>query len=301
MKYMVFIVLLCYPVFMKIINTITHIPVGDRNLFRSYSYLFQLQTLLTSYGHDIKQTPYAVQGFERGDGCVYSLQLTVSGRGLLQYHGESYTINPGEIMLVKAPGDYIYYVGKDENWEFLYLTIAGDEALRIWDKIAAETGPVCRLPEHLLSGMQEIIQKADRLGPKGILTLSGLCYQFSMKFLEWVLLKPILKDEPYFIQLIEDYIVKNYHTAFDTQDICTHIGLSRFHLAREFKKHRGISITDCITRTRIDKSISLLADPLKTLDQIAAEVGYSNANYYCRVFKEYTGKSPGKFRKAFWQ
>ena len=49
---------------------------------------------------------------------------------------------------------------------------------------------------------------------------------------------------------------------------------------------------------RVDKARQLILDPRLSLKDIGAAVGYSDANYFTRVFKRLTGQTPSEYRVA---
>ena len=42
----------------------------------------------------------------------------------------------------------------------------------------------------------------------------------------------------------------------------------------------------------------LLADDIKSISDISAEVGFDNFSYFSTVFKKYTGITPGEYRRS---
>ena len=50
---------------------------------------------------------------------------------------------------------------------------------------------------------------------------------------------------------------------------------------------------------RVEKSIELLIKGDKKIKEISEQVGYPNANYFIKVFKEYKGITPGEFKKLY--
>jgi two-component system response regulator YesN len=80
------------------------------------------------------------------------------------------------------------------------------------------------------------------------------------------------------------------------QSLCDHTHLTPNYLCSVFKAHTGQTINGYITKYRIDKAQGLLSDPKLTVLQIAQLVGYSNSNYFAKVFRKVIGMNPTKYR-----
>ncbi|MCL2254551.1 MAG: helix-turn-helix transcriptional regulator [Lachnospiraceae bacterium] len=75
------------------------------------------------------------------------------------------------------------------------------------------------------------------------------------------------------------------------------IGFSKYHFARWFKQCAGISFTDFLARVRIEKAKVMLISTDNPVTEIAFESGFQSIATFNRVFKDYTGNSPKKYRK----
>ncbi len=62
------------------------------------------------------------------------------------------------------------------------------------------------------------------------------------------------------------------------------------------KKH-GLSLSQLITNSRVKEAKKLLLETQLNIQEIAAESGFANGNYFSRIFKEQTGMTPSDFRK----
>lgn len=67
-------------------------------------------------------------------------------------------------------------------------------------------------------------------------------------------------------------------------------------LMTTFKKEKGITINNYLTRVRMERAKELLEGTTVSIQDAAAMVGYADANYFTRAFKNYTGMTPSQFR-----
>lgn len=95
---------------------------------------------------------------------------------------------------------------------------------------------------------------------------------------------------------IVDYIEQHYDEDLTLQHISDRFHLSREYISRRFKQELQENVSDCITRTRIDKAKLLLLNPQLRIVQIAEMVGYRDEKYFSKVFKKVIGLSPSQYR-----
>ncbi|WP_408606961.1 helix-turn-helix domain-containing protein [Geosporobacter subterraneus] len=70
-----------------------------------------------------------------------------------------------------------------------------------------------------------------------------------------------------------------------------------FELCNILSKETGTTLTETITKIRIEKAKELLVSNSAKTYEIAAMVGFEDPSYFSYVFKKYTGQSPNLFRK----
>ncbi len=64
-----------------------------------------------------------------------------------------------------------------------------------------------------------------------------------------------------------------------------------------FSQEKGESFVDYLTRLRISRAKEMLRSG-QNVKQTAAGVGYSDANYFSRLFKKWEGLSPGDYAQG---
>lgn len=72
-------------------------------------------------------------------------------------------------------------------------------------------------------------------------------------------------------------------------------GYTSAYLSRLFKKETGKNLVDYVNEVRIFAAKKLLKQNNKKVYQVAEQVGYSNYNYFSKVFKQHVGISPSEF------
>ena len=80
------------------------------------------------------------------------------------------------------------------------------------------------------------------------------------------------------------------------ESVADELGCSREHLTREFKSAMGVGPADFLAQQRLKQASAELRGTEDKLETIAARCGFSNATYFCRVFRKFTGVTPSQYR-----
>jgi AraC-like DNA-binding protein len=74
-------------------------------------------------------------------------------------------------------------------------------------------------------------------------------------------------------------------------------GMSRSAFARDFKAALGVTPNEFVTRIRLNLARRLLISTIRSVEAIAAEVGFSSRSHFSRVFRDHYGTDPSTFRR----
>lgn len=69
------------------------------------------------------------------------------------------------------------------------------------------------------------------------------------------------------------------------------------YLSAMYHKTTGMTLSQYIHQARISRSIYLFLNTTRSIAQIAADVGFRDANYFSRIFRKRTGMTPTEYRK----
>lgn len=98
---------------------------------------------------------------------------------------------------------------------------------------------------------------------------------------------------------IRRYIDENYENEdFSLQDIASRFSISESYVCIIFKKVFADTINQYMIDRRIEKAVYYLKNTNKKIKEISALVGYRDCNYFIRVFKKNTGKTPADYRSS---
>ena len=111
--------------------------------------------------------------------------------------------------------------------------------------------------------------------------------------------KYLLEEYRFRINRVIDYIDRNIERSFTLDELAQVANFSKYHFNRIFHSFIGESLFQFIQRLRIEKAaFLLLANPGKSVTEIAYECGFSSSAVFARSFKEHFNMTASLWRKT---
>lgn len=92
-----------------------------------------------------------------------------------------------------------------------------------------------------------------------------------------------------------DYIKKNLHQKLSIESIAKLTYVSKSNFFRMFKDELGTSPNEFILQERISRAKELLKNQ-NSIKETAYQTGFSDTNYFTRVFKQFVGVTPKSYQ-----
>lgn len=98
-------------------------------------------------------------------------------------------------------------------------------------------------------------------------------------------------------ELMVKYLKENFSHDLSMQGLAEKFGFTTEYLGKIFKKTTGETPQKYLTKLRMNEAKRLLlSSPEMEVQKVGELVGYKNAFYFSRAFKNYTGVHPSEFR-----
>lgn len=258
-----------------------------------------LRAMPTSAGYDVRTTrDYSWDGRKRGQTPFSVFQYTLSGSGHLRYEDKRYRIGEGEAMLVPIPHNHRYWVDDGDRWEFFWITMTGDEALRLQMAVIAAAGPVLRPKPRTVDILADCCLRM--IAGEGELPgeASALAYRATMALYDDVFAgspADAVDDSP--MAPVIRHILDNLHSDLRVDELAAVAGLSRAHFSRVFTALEGCPPSGFVLAERMRRAAKLLAvNGGISVKEVATLTGFADPNYFAKVFRRFFGASPSEFR-----
>ena len=97
------------------------------------------------------------------------------------------------------------------------------------------------------------------------------------------------------VRQVMAYLHEHYAEPVTRAQLARRFGLSERHLDRCFRLESGLAPLAYLNRYRVRQARTLLEQGNRSITQVALAVGFSDSNYFSRVFRQEVGMSPREY------
>ena len=89
----------------------------------------------------------------------------------------------------------------------------------------------------------------------------------------------------------------NFAKDISLDSVSRIVNISPYYFSKVFKDETNENFIEYLTRIRMDYAKELLREKDKSIKEVCAESGYSDPNYFSRIFKKSVGVTPSEYRE----
>lgn len=123
--------------------------------------------------------------------------------------------------------------------------------------------------------------------------LSGLSIELTSEVRNYLLK---VKCESPLIKRVCEYLFVHYSQNIALESLSERFKISPYYMAHLFKKETGKTIREFLESIRLMRAEEMLKDNYLSISEIANLVGYSDNNYFSKVFKKQYRMTPSEYR-----
>lgn len=239
---------------------------------------------------------------ERENLNSFLIVYTIAGEGRLRYEGAEYRAGAGQCFYINCMKHHYYTSGTEEEWEFLWVHFQGSSALGYYEQFAGGGFRVIDVEEPFLfdSGLRRLLAIHQKKTVTTEITASRILVTLLSELLiqncikqtgKFVLPKPVKKAAA--------YIERNFMQQLTLDEIAAEVGMDKYYLAKEYKKHIGMPVHESVIIARISKAKELLKYSDQTVEEITYACGMNHVSHFINLFKEREGTTPLGYRKEW--
>ena len=103
---------------------------------------------------------------------------------------------------------------------------------------------------------------------------------------------------PSWLPAVEERLREGFREPLCLDDLAAVAGVHPVYMSRTYHRFRGITLGETLQELRVRHVCAGLADPGRSLTDLALDAGFADQSHCTRVFKQRTGMPPGAFRTA---
>ena len=236
----------------------------------------------------------------------YLFFLVISGSGTVKSNGKEYRLKQGDYAFIDCHNSYSQRSDTEHLWHLKWVHFYGPNMKGIYDKYLQRGGLPCFTTQHFAEYNSLLNELYD--------TAVSDLYIRDMKLFEKLsaLLTFLMEESwnqsgstphPGFsrreMQPVKDFIDLHYREKMTLEELAERFYINKFYLTKVFKAQYGISINNYIQLLRITQAKQFLRFSQLSIEEIGQECGFSDANYFSRMFRRVEDVAPGEFRRMW--
>ncbi|MCO6510642.1 MAG: helix-turn-helix transcriptional regulator [Aridibacter famidurans] len=106
------------------------------------------------------------------------------------------------------------------------------------------------------------------------------------------------KRPPAWLRRVVEKLDAEFRESPSSSELAVEAGVHPVHLAAVFRRFKGETVGEYVQARRIEFACALLQEKEMPLADIAVDSGFSDQSHFTRVFRRFTGMTPGSFRAS---
>lgn len=237
----------------------------------------------------------------------YLFFCILKGEGKLVYKEKNYTLKQGDCVFIDCLEKYSH-TASSSSWNIQWVHFNGPSMKNIYNKYTSRGGEPVFQPNNLtkyltlLDKIYEVASNDDYIRDMRINSLLSELLSLIMEMSCFSLDQITIKrgnSQFFSLQDVKNEIDDNWNKKLTLDGLSKQFSINKYYLERIFRRQYGRTIIAYIIEKRITHSKQLLRFSDSSIEKIAFDCGFEDANYFSRKFKAIEGISPGEFRKKW--
>lgn len=235
----------------------------------------------------------------------YLYFLVEAGSGTLEYNGQKYMLSAGDMVFIDCLKPYAHESSKEDMWTLRWCHFNGIGMTEIYKKYLERGGqPVFQSSEikkyvDLLMNLYIVAEGQEYVRD---MKINVLLSELLMRLMEdsWnpdrVLNFSAKRME---LQNIKKYLDDHYMEKITLDQLSADFFINKQYLSKIFRETYGMTVVNYLNQKRITQAKHFLRFTNLSMEEIAAKIGMTDANYFSRCFLKIEGVRPSEFRKLW--
>lgn len=228
--------------------------------------------------------------------------LVTDGEGRIQYSSDDFSLRKHDVVIINT-GE-LHRVYSDSKISFDYLIVdesfCGENGIntseRLFERVfhCEDTEKMFRFAYERYKLYKDEPTSINTLKLRlAVLELLAKLYEDHSSPMSKV--RVDLSTPQDYIKKVLEYLAEHYTEELTLEGVASICGITKYHLAREFKRYTGQTVVTYINTLRCKKAEICLSDGM-TVTEAASESGFDSISYFSRTYKKLMGVSPSSIK-----
>lgn len=222
--------------------------------------------------------------------ALNTVYLVIRGHGKLHTQGEVRDVGKGD-MFFSFPAEP-FAIESVDSFQYMYISFLGSRGNQLMEKLGvtprscffsdcADVAPTWLQGIQSPSSLSDIASEAVLLHTFAY--LGGRQSKFASHDRQGINL----------VSAIQKYVDEHFSEPEFTLDLLgSELKYNKKYLSTVFKKHMGVGIVEYLHSVRVQHACTMMHQGFSSVSDVAFRCGYSDAQYFSKVFKNRMGVSP---------
>ncbi len=251
--------------------------------------------MLPLYIRSARADKWYLNSFTRRiNSCEFSIEFPQSGKFAFTQDGQSFTVGPGEVFLIRKESDNQIRCQSSSAEKFAAV-ISGTLLDSILKALRLDQVDIIPLsdPAAVRRSFDKFFELSRSMDPENFREANAECYRLLMELSS----QTGISTQPPDLRDALQYINRNLSRNLTLTELCHASGCSSATLTRKFQRSFQKSPMEYFLDRKMEKARELLMHQTYSVKQVAALLNYGSLQYFSSQFSHRFGVSPSRIMK----
>ncbi|QIB65437.1 AraC family transcriptional regulator [Kineobactrum salinum] len=230
------------------------------------------------------------------------LLYCVDGRGRLRLGEQRHDIGGGDLMLLPQGLAHSYAASREQPWSLYWVHFQGVSSRIFMEYLGYRPGKAvvhAGIAPPLIAGFHSLLAVTKTgYSSSAFINAANQCRHLFTQFVLETNRQRATHPAGMDLEAIQNTMQENIHRTLELEELAAIAHLSKYHFSNRYKALTGYSPIKHFLHMKIEYACQLLDSSELSVKAIADAVGYDDALYFSRLFRQTMGLSPRAYRSS---
>lgn len=230
------------------------------------------------------------------------LLYCVDGHGRLRIGEQRHDIGGGDLMLLPQGLAHRYAASREQPWSLYWVHFQGVSSRIFMEYLGYRDGKAvvhAGVAPALIAGFHSLLAVTKTgYSSSAFINAANQCRHLFTQFVLEANRQRATHPAGLDLEAIQNTMQENIHRSLELEELATIAHLSKYHFSTRYKALTGYSPIKHFLHMKIEYACQLLDSSELSVKAIADAVGYDDALYFSRLFRQTMGLSPRAYRSS---